>query len=742
MNNFFGLSFQVCDKTMLRKPFFDLTPRGKRKRIQFVLEKEKEKRKSEAVRDEHSAIEINDSKIVNNDLEVEAEADSYKPYTLEMANSIDFQLNNNTEKTFCSSLENVNDDPKLKMPFIGLNDNDPDLLEKLLEEPPLSSDESDIDEEIESFSEADRIKDSIKSWANQFHISLVALTALLLILRVHRCFNKLPKDGRTLLGTIPKVPTREVEPGSYCHIGLKFGIERMLRFMKEKINQVALLLNVDGLPLFNSKGGEVWPILGSFWDIPSARSFVFAVGVYYGIKKPVNCEIFLKEFVDEAVDLITNGLIWKGEKISVFIKGFSLDAPAKSFILGIKGHTGYSSCTRCKVEGNYIANRMTFYSKNCQTRTHEDFLRREDEEYQTGKTSLINIPGLHFVNSFCLDYLHLVCLGVMRTILYLWLFACFGLKLPLRITDKINLNIVSVSAYIPCEINRKPRSLEFVRRWKATEFRTFLLYTGPVVLRDALLPEYDSYYFNFLTLHVAMTILLSPKFCTTYKEYADELLHHFVDSCKDLYGEKYITHNFHGVLHISNDVLIFGALDNCSTFRFENFLQFIKKLIRNGQKPLQQIIKRLSELIENDQFYRNSVDLQQPSCPKFLLPHWSGPLLYDCDFRQQYQVIQFNSFKLNTAKMADSCCSLKNGSMVIVLNVAYSNNLGGMAIISRSFSNKKSFYSKPFCESSLFGIFEVSDLSEKEVHLVSDIDKKMVLIPYRSNYVVFPMLHL
>lgn len=60
---------------------------------------------------------------------------------------------------------------------------------------------------------------------------------------------------------------------------------------------------------------------------------------------------------------------------------------------------------------------------------------------------------------------------------------------------------------MPYEYHRKPRSLLDFRLWKATEFRQFLLYTGPVVLKNILR---EDVYFNFLSLHVAMIILVSP----------------------------------------------------------------------------------------------------------------------------------------------------------------------------------------------------------------------------------------
>ncbi|KAK9535819.1 hypothetical protein VZT92_008175 [Zoarces viviparus] len=58
---------------------------------------------------------------------------------------------------------------------------------------------------------------------------------------------------------------------------------------------------------------------------------------------------------------------------------------------------------------------------------------------------------------------------------------------------------------MPTEFARQPHSLREVDRWKATEFRQFLLYTGSVVLRDILL---DNFYEHFLSLTVVMSILL------------------------------------------------------------------------------------------------------------------------------------------------------------------------------------------------------------------------------------------
>lgn len=58
--------------------------------------------------------------------------------------------------------------------------------------------------------------------------------------------------------------------------------------------------------------------------------------------------------------------------------------------------------------------------------------------------------------------------------------------------------------HIPQEFSRSTRPVTEVERWKASEFRLFLFYTGPIILKSALRP---ALYENFLCLHSSLSIL-------------------------------------------------------------------------------------------------------------------------------------------------------------------------------------------------------------------------------------------
>jgi len=57
------------------------------------------------------------------------------------------------------------------------------------------------------------------------------------------------------------------------------------------------------------------------------------------------------------------------------------------------------------------------------------------------------------------------------------------MKLKFKEINEINRQILSIVKYTPNKFVRKPRSLNEIKRWKATEFRFFLLYAGPVILK-------------------------------------------------------------------------------------------------------------------------------------------------------------------------------------------------------------------------------------------------------------------
>jgi len=96
---------------------------------------------------------------------------------------------------------------------------------------------------------------------------------------------------------------------------------------------------------------------------------------------------------------------------------------------------------------------------------------------------------------------------------------------------------------------------------------------------------FEDCYSIFITLNIAMIILLSPN-QNDKIDYADKLLNYFVKSFQHIYGSHYISHNVHGLLYIVDDYRNFGPLDFCSCFPFENFMKILKTSIRKHDLPL------------------------------------------------------------------------------------------------------------------------------------------------------------
>ena len=84
----------------------------------------------------------------------------------------------------------------------------------------------DSGDEMDNSSTDTDLRSSLADWAIEFGISLIALSALLSILKIHHPF--LPKDGRTLLGTKTKYAIETVTGGVFHYFGILNAFRRIL----------------------------------------------------------------------------------------------------------------------------------------------------------------------------------------------------------------------------------------------------------------------------------------------------------------------------------------------------------------------------------------------------------------------------------------------------------------------------------------------------------------------------------
>jgi hypothetical protein len=455
------------------------------------------------------------------------------------------------------------------------------------------SDNSD-DQSASDFNNVPDLIEDLSGWATRNGCTRSALNDLLFILRKQGL--RVPKDARTLLQTPRRVNTIQKLGGDYLYLGIESGILKVISTHLEYFrsnNEVILTFNVDGVPLFKSSNVQMWPILCSVQHFEP-----FVVAFYCGNSKPNSVVGYLDDFLSELKDLAEDGIRFEEKNLKVSVSSFVCDAPARSFLKCTKGHNAYYACERCVIKGKWEG-RVVFGLSNIDTmpslRSETSFNNFEYRDHQMGITPLIN-AGISCIKSFPLDYMHLVCLGVVKRLLMFLKSGPRICRLSHQQLELLSEKLCFLNGKMPREFARQPRSHFYLDRWKATEFRQFLLYTGPLVLRPVVSKHV---YEHFLSLTVAMSILLhnDVNFRNVHTGYARELLVYFVKTSELIYGETFVSYNVHSLIHIADDVEHFGkSLNDISAFQFENHLQKLKISVRKAQNPIAQATKRIRKV--------------------------------------------------------------------------------------------------------------------------------------------------
>ncbi|XP_072141646.1 uncharacterized protein [Dermacentor andersoni] len=584
------------------------------------------------------------------------------------------------------------------------------------------------------------LKEDLRQWSLQSSVPHDVITNLLKVLRSYSCLRELPNSARALLSTPRVANVTLMDSGQYCHFGLCEGLHSALTHVVHVPDPIVIHVNVDGLPLTKSTRGQFWPILCRVSNCKPSEPF--PVGVFFGECKPSQANVYLQPFVRDLKSVLQEGLTLGSKNFAVQVGALICDAPAKSYVLGIKGHNGYFSCSKCVTEGDFEQGRMCFPEVDAPLRTNNSFRTAEQEEHHTMKTILLELP-IDIIKHVPLDYMHLICLGVVRKLLLLWIKGEKKYRIGKDSRDAVSGANSEMKHFVPSELSRKPRSLSELDKWKATEFRTFLLYTGPVVLMSHIAQCLMD---NFITLHCAVSLLCSPQHCSQHLEYSRKLLGHFVEVYITLFGKHAVSHNIHGLIHVADDVNTYGPLDNYSAFPFENYMCRLKKYVRKPERPLEQLHNRI---LEERSFNKPSPSssAQPPSSwdvifigterAKLKGRHEEGPLPPGC-VGPQYKALEVDSVTFKPGKR-DSTSMLDDGTIVKMENIAHSDDRQPV-IIGRKYEKLEDLYLYP-CSSSLLNVHLASQASGLQFWPISKIKTKCVRLPVGKKFAVFPFVH-
>lgn len=170
-------------------------------------------------------------------------------------------------------------------------------------------------------------------------------------------------------------------------------------------------------------------------------------------------------------------------------------------------------------------------------------------------------------------------------------------------------------------------------------------------------------------------------------------------------------------------------------------MQPLKRDVRTGVKPLQQLIRRYEER----RAYKLNVNQTQlcKEGPINTICQSDRPLISGTGL-PHYTGWRFDGFTVKI-NLADSCVKLKNGLIILIENIATSKKNNETVIIGRRYEKKENFFTEP-CQSSILEIYKVSNLSSLEYWYLKNIKEKLIRLPLGDNSnstaVILPFLHL
>ncbi|KAL7290008.1 hypothetical protein TKK_0015739 [Trichogramma kaykai] len=569
------------------------------------------------------------------------------------------------------------------------------------------------DDSFSSEEEPDTLFDFEKRLGDVFestNMTHVQMKKILEVLHTHPCFRYLPKDIRTILKTprasAPIIPSAG---GEYLHLGFEEADSIILNSSLQNRIPDKLLIDffTDEAALDKNSNIRIWPIEIRIPNID--RSDPEVVGVWKGDVKPTDSVELMKPFVDDILSVNNSGgVFYNNIQIPFEIRCFIADSPARAFIIGHLNHNGRIPCSKCWVQGKYLKDSrlMVFTGIDHPPRSSQSYRDKIDgEHHKEGEGSLDRLP-IDLVSQTVFEYMHLCCVGVMDKILVGLVDGKYSERVHLSKEYQLilEMRLSQVAKFCPVDFARKPVKVKKHSKFKATEFRQIMLYSGASIFLG--LTEEDAY-LHYLLFNAAMRIFIMRDPSEILLNVAENFIKIFVLIAEKVYGAEFVTYVTHGLLHLAEDVRNFGPLDSYSAFPYENHMSFFRRVCRKRNHHLQQIFNRRQESHRNIRKLPESVELV-----KVKGEHYSRPLveLRTIQDYRQFSALELKSMRFNR-KNSDNTVLISENRVGIIKNILQCKNKKYFLLV-QLFNNVEGLYTVGEFDSSCVGMFKVDSLSD------------------------------
>lgn len=370
-----------------------------------------------------------------------------------------------------------------------------------------------------------------------------------------------------------------------------------------KNNMLSIMINSDGLSLKKSGSNSVWPIQIICNFLPQELRYrmenIITVAFYYNQPKPDMLKFFTP-FCEEIEALETKGFVFRNEVFRPAITHAVFDLPAKAAFQQTMQYNGYFECGYCMHRGENFEG-VIRYPTTEQTicyRENKTFISVMRKILQNPKYNSVHENGIKgispaiafaffdMVKSFGLDYMHSVCICVLKTLHEFWFNPSKKHNSCIKKKSQVLFNR-RIRSIKPCRfISRLPRSFDFRKLFKASEFRNNLLFYLPVGLQGFLEKKYLDH-FNLLSSSIYK--LLSTSISEQDISEVENNLNLFVRQYEEFYGIENMTMNVHLLSHITFCVRNLGPLWAQSMFAFESNNATFSRYVRGHTDVLSQI---------------------------------------------------------------------------------------------------------------------------------------------------------